>query len=98
MPLKLTFEIRLFFSALMFFTRIPCSAWVGHSEELLNHSARYFPLLGLKHKSEKGSMTPIYFAAGKKAAGKNISVQAGAGLSNRNVRPRSAGTTCCVAN
>ncbi|MCB0138832.1 MAG: adenosylcobinamide-GDP ribazoletransferase [Caldilineaceae bacterium] len=42
-----TYQIRLFFTALMFFTRIPCPTWVGHSEELLNHSARYFPLVGV---------------------------------------------------
>ncbi|MEZ4712276.1 MAG: adenosylcobinamide-GDP ribazoletransferase [Caldilineaceae bacterium] len=40
-------QIRLFFTALMFFTRIPCPAWVGHSAELLNHAARYFPLVGV---------------------------------------------------
>jgi adenosylcobinamide-GDP ribazoletransferase len=39
-------EIRLFFTALMFFTRIPCPAWVDHSEEYLHHSSRYFPLIG----------------------------------------------------
>jgi adenosylcobinamide-GDP ribazoletransferase len=39
-------EIRLFFTALMFFTRIPCPAWVDHSEEYLHHSSRYFPLMG----------------------------------------------------
>jgi adenosylcobinamide-GDP ribazoletransferase len=30
-----------------FFTRLPVPAWVGHSAEMLNHSARYFTLLGL---------------------------------------------------
>jgi adenosylcobinamide-GDP ribazoletransferase len=39
-------EIRLFFTALMFFTRIPCPSWVDHSEEYLHHSSRYFPLMG----------------------------------------------------
>ncbi|TAE27522.1 MAG: adenosylcobinamide-GDP ribazoletransferase [Candidatus Kapaibacterium sp.] len=39
-------EIRLFFTAVMFFTRIPCPAWVDHSEEYLHHSSRYFPLMG----------------------------------------------------
>ena len=39
-------EIRLFFTALMFFTRIPCPAWIDHSEEYLHHSSRYFPLMG----------------------------------------------------
>ena len=44
-------EIRLFFTAWMFFTRIPLparlAAWVGYSAELLNGAARYFPLVGL---------------------------------------------------
>ena len=39
-------EIELFFNALRFFTRMPVPRWVGHSTELLNHSARYFPLVG----------------------------------------------------
>ena len=39
-------EIQLFFTALTFFTRIPCSKWGTHSEQDLNHSAKYFPLVG----------------------------------------------------
>ena len=39
-------EARVFFTALMFYTRLPCPAWVGHSEELMNQSTRYFPLIG----------------------------------------------------
>jgi len=39
-------EIRVFFTALMFFTRIPCPKWVDHSQEYLNKSSRYFPLMG----------------------------------------------------
>jgi adenosylcobinamide-GDP ribazoletransferase len=39
-------EIRIFFTALMFYTRIPCPSWVNHSEEYLNLSNRYFPLIG----------------------------------------------------
>ncbi len=39
-------EIQYFFTALMFFTRIPCPAWVGHSDENLNKSRKYFPLMG----------------------------------------------------
>lgn len=39
-------ELRIFFTALMFFTRIPCPAWVDHSEEYLNKSSRYFPIMG----------------------------------------------------
>jgi adenosylcobinamide-GDP ribazoletransferase len=44
-------EFRLFFTAWMFFTRIPLparlAAWVGYSTELLNGAARYFPLIGI---------------------------------------------------
>ncbi len=39
-------EIHYFFTALMFFTRIPCPKWVDHSEEYLNKSRKYFPLIG----------------------------------------------------
>ncbi len=39
-------EIRYFFTAVMFFTRIPCPAWVDHSAEYLNKSRKYFPLIG----------------------------------------------------
>jgi adenosylcobinamide-GDP ribazoletransferase len=40
-------EIRIFFTALMFFTRLPCPKWVDHSEEYLNKSSKYFPLVGI---------------------------------------------------
>ena len=39
-------QLEYFFAALRFFTRLPVPAWVGHSEEQLNHAARYFPLVG----------------------------------------------------
>jgi len=40
-------EIRVFFTALMFFTRIPCPKWVDHSEEYLNKASKYFPVIGI---------------------------------------------------
>jgi adenosylcobinamide-GDP ribazoletransferase len=40
-------EIRIFFTALMFYTRIPCPKWVDHSDEYLNKATRYFPLIGI---------------------------------------------------
>ena len=40
-------EFRLFFTALMFFTRIPCARWAGSSEDDLNRASRYFPLVGV---------------------------------------------------
>lgn len=39
-------QLELFFTALMFYTRVPCPRWIGHSEELLNKSTIYFPLIG----------------------------------------------------
>jgi adenosylcobinamide-GDP ribazoletransferase len=39
-------EIKIFFTALMFYSRIPCPKWVDHSATFLNLSTRYFPLIG----------------------------------------------------
>ena len=39
-------ELRIFFTALMFYTRIPCPGWIDHSEEYINKATRYFPLIG----------------------------------------------------
>lgn len=39
-------ELHIFFTALMFYTRIPCPAFTDHSEEYLNKATRYFPLIG----------------------------------------------------
>lgn len=40
-------ELRLFLTAVQFFTRIPVPAWVGHSAQQLDGASRYFPLVGL---------------------------------------------------
>jgi adenosylcobinamide-GDP ribazoletransferase len=40
-------QIRLFFIALQFFTRLPIPRWVGFENAWLQHAARYFPLVGL---------------------------------------------------
>ncbi|MDD5175316.1 MAG: adenosylcobinamide-GDP ribazoletransferase [Sterolibacterium sp.] len=40
-------ELEYFFAALRFFTRLPVPAWVGHSQDQLDHAARYFPLVGV---------------------------------------------------
>ena len=40
-------EIRIFFTALMFYTRFPCPQWVDHSESYLNKASRYFTLIGI---------------------------------------------------
>ncbi len=39
-------ELHIFFTAVMFYTRIPCPSWVDHSEDYLNQATRYFPLIG----------------------------------------------------
>jgi len=40
-------ELRLFLTALQFFTRLPVPGWVGHTPEQLNQASRYFPLVGI---------------------------------------------------
>lgn len=45
--LQQNYQLQLFFTALMFFTRIPCPTWVPYSEDRLNQAARYFPWVGL---------------------------------------------------
>ncbi|PXW93272.1 cobalamin-5'-phosphate synthase [Sphaerotilus hippei] len=40
-------ELRLFFLALQFFTRIPVPAWVGYDPAWMHASARHYPLVGL---------------------------------------------------
>lgn len=40
-------QLEYFFAALRFFTRLPVPAWVGHSQDQLDHAARYFPLVGI---------------------------------------------------
>ncbi len=39
-------QLKLFFTALMFLTRIPAPQWVGYSEDNINKCNRYFPLVG----------------------------------------------------
>jgi adenosylcobinamide-GDP ribazoletransferase len=39
--------LRIFFTALMFYTRIPVPKWTGYSKENLNKATGYFPLVGI---------------------------------------------------
>ena len=39
-------ELRYFFTALGYFTRVPVPRWVGYEPHYLNAAARYFPLVG----------------------------------------------------
>jgi len=45
--LRAAHELRLFFIALQFLTRVPAPRWVGFEPDWLNQSARHFPLAGL---------------------------------------------------
>ncbi|RJF98093.1 adenosylcobinamide-GDP ribazoletransferase [Noviherbaspirillum saxi] len=40
-------QLRLFFTALQFFTRLPIPRWVGFEPEWLHHASRYFPAVGI---------------------------------------------------
>lgn len=39
-------QIHIFFTALMFYTRIPCPKNIDHNPDYLNKASRYFPLIG----------------------------------------------------
>ncbi len=39
-------QLRLFLTAVQFFSRLPVPAWVGHSADQLEQIARYFPAIG----------------------------------------------------
>ncbi|OGB26874.1 MAG: adenosylcobinamide-GDP ribazoletransferase [Burkholderiales bacterium RIFCSPLOWO2_02_FULL_57_36] len=40
-------QLRLFFIALQFFTRLPIPRWVGFAPDWLQHASRYFPAVGI---------------------------------------------------
>ncbi|WP_367774042.1 adenosylcobinamide-GDP ribazoletransferase [Flavobacterium sp. WC2421] len=39
-------ELHIFFTALMFYTRIPCPKNIDHNPDYLNKASRYFPFIG----------------------------------------------------
>jgi adenosylcobinamide-GDP ribazoletransferase len=53
-------QVRLFFIALQFFTRLPIPAWVGFEASWLQHASRYFPLVGCVVAAVAAA---VYFAA-----------------------------------
>jgi len=53
-------QVRLFFIALQFFTRLPIPAWVGFEASWLQHASRYFPLVGCVVAAIAAA---VYFAA-----------------------------------
>ncbi len=40
-------QLKIFFTAMMFLTRIPCPKWVDHAPDNLAKSSVYFPLVGV---------------------------------------------------
>jgi len=46
-PGGLRYQLRLFFTALQFFTRLPAPRWVGFESDWLTHATRYFAVIGL---------------------------------------------------
>ncbi|UKJ06289.1 adenosylcobinamide-GDP ribazoletransferase [Solitalea lacus] len=42
----LIIQLNLFFTAIMFYTRIPCPKWITHQQEYLNRATVYFPIIG----------------------------------------------------
>jgi adenosylcobinamide-GDP ribazoletransferase len=53
-------QVRLFFIALQFFTRLPIPTWVGFEASWLQHASRYFPLVGCVVAAVAAA---VYFAA-----------------------------------
>ncbi len=39
-------ELKIFLTAVMFYTRIPVPRWVNHDADYLNKATKYFPLIG----------------------------------------------------
>lgn len=44
---RLAHQVRLFFIALQFFTRLPIPRWVGFEPDWLHQASRYFPAVGV---------------------------------------------------
>src|SRR5688500_17032983 len=63
-------ELRIIFTAIMFYTRIPCPEWVDHDADNLNKATRYFPLIGWI----VGLVTWLIFIAGQYFFSMQISI------------------------
>lgn len=66
----MTHELRLFFVALQFLTRVPVPRWVGHDPAWLNQSARHFPVVGLC----VGAVSALVLVAGHALFGPTVAV------------------------
>jgi adenosylcobinamide-GDP ribazoletransferase len=53
-------QLRLFFIALQFFTRLPIPRWVGYEPMWLQHASRYYPLVGIVVAAVTGG---VYFVS-----------------------------------
>lgn len=63
-------ELNTLLGAIRFFTRIPVSDRIPHSDALLNHAARYFPAVGLL----VGLISAIAFGVALMAFPKSVSI------------------------
>ncbi len=66
----MTHELRLFFVALQFLTRVPVPRWVGYDPAWLNQSARHFPVVGLC----VGAVSALVLVAGHALFGPTVAV------------------------
>ncbi len=63
-------EIKIFFTAIMFYTRIPCPKNINHSADYINKATRYFPLIGWV----VGFISFLAFWAGNYLFGSSIAI------------------------
>jgi adenosylcobinamide-GDP ribazoletransferase len=65
-------EIRIFFTALMFLTRLPVPRFTDHSQEYLERAVKYFPLVGWI----VGAISGFVFLVFNKYIGEDIAIVA----------------------
>jgi adenosylcobinamide-GDP ribazoletransferase len=70
-------QLRLFFTALQFFTRLPIPRWVGFDPAWLNQASRYFPLVGVVVALITGTVYVVAFKFLPPAVAAILSVAAG---------------------
>lgn len=52
-------QLRLFFIALQFFTRVPIPHWVGFESDWLHHASRYFTAIGIVVAAATGAVYAV---------------------------------------
>ncbi|KQN74758.1 cobalamin synthase [Duganella sp. Leaf61] len=70
-------QLRLFFTALQFFTRLPIPRWVGFDPAWLNQASRYFPLVGVVVALITGAVYAVAFKLFPPAIAAILSTAAG---------------------